>query len=103
MTRYEKNFIIIDFQWFRLNKYDFIPKELASCTNTYKKSHFVFKPPFSFNTITKEDRRVARHTTSYHHGIHWMDGYTACSAFDEIIRRLCADFDTSKVDKKWII
>lgn len=88
-----KKFIIIDFQWFRFNKNNFIPKELASCTFDYKKSHFVFKPPLSFCSITRDDRRVARYTSAFYHGLNWIDGYTPCSVFDEIIKRLCVNID----------
>lgn len=94
MICYEKNkFIIIDFQWFRLNRANIIPKELASCTSDYKKSHYIFKPPFSFATLTNEDRQVARYITAFHHGLNWCDGYISCSVFDEIIKRLCADVE----------
>lgn len=86
-------FIVIDFQCFRWNKCSLIPKELATCNNDNKKSHFIFKPPFSFSAITEEDRSVARYISSYHHGIRWHDGFTSCSVFDEIIKRLCVNVD----------
>lgn len=88
-----KKFVIVDFQWYRFNKYILVPKELATCDNEFKRSHFVFKPVTSFGALTEEDQRVARHVYKYHHGLKWEDGYVAAGQFDEIVKRLCMGAD----------
>lgn len=87
-----KTFIVIDFQWYRFNG-NMIPKELATCDDEFRRSHFLFKPIFSFGSMTAEDQRVARYVFSYYHGLKWEDGYTVVGEFDEIIKRLCFGVD----------
>lgn len=85
-----KDYIIIDFQWFLLNKKSLIPKELASYDSFLHKSHFIFEPLVSFNTLSDSDKRAARYAFTHHHGLKWEDGYTPTNKFNEIVKRLCS-------------
>ncbi|KAK9680523.1 hypothetical protein QE152_g39030 [Popillia japonica] len=90
-TMVKKNFIILDFQWYRFNSDIILPKELASCDSDFKRSHFVFRPVFSFGALTIADQHVANYAFYKHHGLKWTEGYTPLSEFDDIVRKLCAD------------
>ncbi|KAK9674646.1 hypothetical protein QE152_g40957, partial [Popillia japonica] len=75
-TMVKKNFIILDFQWYRFNSDIILPKELASCDSDFKRSHFVFRPVFSFGALTIADQHVANYAFYKHHGLKWTEGYT---------------------------
>lgn len=99
-TMVKKNFIILDFQWYRFNSDIILPKELASCDSDFKRSHFVFRPVFSFGALTIADQHVANYAFYKHHGLKWTEGYTPLSEFDDIVRKLCADAEVVFVKGK---
>lgn len=81
--------MVIDFQWYRYNNGQVIPKELASCDNNSRISHFLFKPIASYGSLSDKERREAMYVFSHHHGLRWDDGFIKLSEFDKIVERLC--------------
>lgn len=86
-------FIVVDIQWYRGCNGTLIPKELATCDNKFRMSHFVFKPFTSFASLNVQEQRTARYVYNHHHHLKWDDGFTLLSEFDDIIKRLCCECD----------
>ncbi|KAK9752039.1 hypothetical protein QE152_g4562 [Popillia japonica] len=93
-------FVIIDFQWYTLSGERVVPKELASCDNNFRRSHFVFKPVLNFGSLSSTDQRTARYVYNYHHCLPWDGGNTSLGEFDDIIKFLCFNMEKIYVKGK---
>jgi len=86
---------VIEFQAFKDNNDKFIVKELAILDlSTNVLYHFLFKPPYSFNSLNSKARRTNRWVTNYFSRINWLDGFISYNKFDSIMYRFCSKFKT---------
>lgn len=76
---------ILDVQGYLINKTEFIPKELAIFDGE-KVSHYIFKPPFKYYQLTKDDRKQVVWLENYYHGLMWGVGWTSLQSFKNILQ-----------------
>lgn len=83
--------LIIDVQGFQYKHKEFIPKEMAAiCSNTNQQAHYLFEPPYSFSSLTRDEKDHYRWLEkNYHGGIRWCDGYIQLSKLTNIFQNLC--------------
>lgn len=82
--------LIIDVQGFKSENNKFLVKELAAFDGT-RTCHYLFKSPYSFDSLPKEYQKQANWLTTHHHAIEWTQGYTRFHHFADIIKHLTAD------------
>src|SRR5436190_12693072 len=103
----EEKSCVIEFQAFKDNNDKFIVKELA-IVDLYSHIlyHFLFKPPFSFNSLNSKARRTNRWITNYFNHIFWLDGFVSYNKLDSIMYRFCSKFKTiytnGEEKRRWI-
>lgn len=77
-------FVVVDFQGFCVSG-QFYPKELAiydgRCT-----SHFIFKPPCEFNSLSSDEKKSVRYLEREHHGLKYSKGYVTLEEIPAIIK-----------------
>lgn len=86
------SFVIIDVQGFKTTDKTFTPKELAAYDGN-QICHYVFKPPFHFNSLPDHLKSQATWLQKNHHCIPWDQGFTQVYNFDKIIKSLTDNVD----------
>lgn len=79
--------LVVDVQGFMTSEKIFTPKELAVYNGT-STSHYLFKAPFSIDSLPKNLQQQASWLMQNHHCIDWDEGFTPVFLFPRILRRL---------------
>lgn len=84
--------VVVDVQFFKVGAKQLVPKELATFDGEYI-SHYLFKPPFTFNCLTEEYQNEANWLMNQHHCILWESGFVPVYQLKNIITDLGNAYD----------
>lgn len=78
----------VDLQGFKINR-KFVLKELSIVSEHEDKVHnFIFKPPFSWENLSQEDRSQSIWLRTFYHGFSWKSGVVPYDNIPEILNTL---------------
>src|SRR5436190_22075100 len=81
--------IVVDIQGFRGAEMKFIPKEVAVVAiDTPLVRHWIIRPPYPFNRLSKAAKRENSWLTWNYHGIDWFDGEDEPECFTSQLREI---------------
>lgn len=79
---------ILDFQAYVLNRKKIVPKELA-IFDGYATSHYIFKPPVTFTSLSAHDKRQVSWLENNYHGLRWSIGWISLRDLPNILKYEC--------------
>ena len=87
--------VVVEFEGFQLNPYDFIIKELAFYVVDYG-YHWLwnFLPPFPWNELSAKNKKTAAWLTRNCHGLRWESGDLPYSSLEFILTSLLTSYNT---------
>lgn len=84
--------LILDIQGFKREQNKFLVKELAA-HDGHHVSHYVFKPPFTFNLLSTGLQKQALWLIQHHHSLNWNVGFVPLHMFEHILQYLTSTVD----------
>lgn len=104
--------IFVDLQGFVVNE-KFVAKEVAVLRNGAELTHHIFRPPMSWDLLTRAEKSRACWLTSNHHQLKWNDGHVNYGSMKRLIRdAVCRESSPDSAiriyvkgheKKKWLI
>ncbi len=101
------NKCIVEFQSFKNNSNEYIVKELVFLDlSTNVVNYFLFKPPYSFQSLNSKFSRSNKWLMNHFHHISWSEGFTDYSEIENIMYHYCQQYreiyTTGEEKCKWV-
>lgn len=84
--------LVLDFQGFKDSQNEFIIKELAGFDGC-KTFHIIFKPPFSFHTLSPKAQASAKWVIKNYHNLNWGVGCIPYHNLLNLLTTLTSSYD----------
>ena len=85
--------VVVEFEGFQLNPYDFIIKELAFYVIDYGyHARWNFLPPFPWSELSAKNKKMAAWLTRNFHGLRWESGDLPYSSCELILTSLLTSY-----------